>query len=96
MRSLYDRMTDWEFSPHAMRRMHFWAAVLFAVLIVPSVTWWKDSVPYLVAISVWANLAGHLSSWQAARVEERQEATQEDQAALLDEQRGGGKDEADG
>lgn len=45
------------------------AAIVFLLLIPPSITWWKDSVPYLVAISVWANLVGHISAWQAARVE---------------------------
>lgn len=54
-----------------MVRFHLWATVLFAILIAPSVTLWKDSVPYLVAISVWANFAGHLSAWQAARVERK-------------------------
>lgn len=57
-----------------MRRFNFWAMVVFILLIPPSVTWWKDSVPYLIWISVWANIAGHLSAWQASRVEERQEA----------------------
>jgi hypothetical protein len=61
-------------SPSFMRRFNFWAMVVFAVLIPPSMLWWAQSVPYLVAISVWANFAGHLSAWQASRVEERQES----------------------
>jgi fatty acid desaturase len=60
-------------TPRFMRVFNFWAMVLFAALIPPSITWWQNSVPYLVAISVWANFAGHLSAWQASRVEERQE-----------------------
>lgn len=60
-------------SPAFMRRFNFWAMVIFIVLIYPSIKWWNSSVPYLVAISVWANIAGHLSAWQASRVEERQE-----------------------
>lgn len=60
-----------------MIRFHMGATVLFALLILPSITLWKDSVPYLVAISVWANFAGHLSAWQAARVERRQDEIEE-------------------
>lgn len=52
---------------------HFWAMVTFVILMPPSVLWWKNSVPYLVAISVWANFAAHLSAWQAARVEVKQD-----------------------
>ncbi len=34
---------------------------------------WQSSVPLLVFISVYANFVGHLSTWQATKVEERQE-----------------------
>lgn len=63
----------WSASPSAMRRFNFWAMLVFALLIPPSVLWWSQSVPYLVWLSVWANFAGHLSAWQASRVEERQQ-----------------------
>lgn len=33
---------------------------------------WQDSVPLLVFISVYANFVGHVSTWQAAKVEARQ------------------------
>lgn len=74
------RMTNWVgrlrregLSPKSMARFHMWATIAFFLLIGPSVLWWKNSVPYLVAISVWANFAGHLSAWQAARVEVKQD-----------------------
>lgn len=60
-------------SPTFMRRFHAGATLVFLVLIPPSMVLWAQSVPYLVAISVWANFAGHLSAWQAARVEVRQD-----------------------
>lgn len=60
-------------SPSFMRRFNYWSMVVFLVLIPPSITWWKNSIPLLVAYSVWANFAGHLSAWQSSRVEERQE-----------------------
>lgn len=67
------RAWAWSASPTAMRRFNFWAMLAFAVLIPPSILWWSQSVPYLVWLSVWANFAGHLSAWQASRVEERQD-----------------------
>jgi hypothetical protein len=69
----WDRLWKYGLSPVFMRKFNFWAMVSFVLMIPASVTVLKDSVPYLVAISVWANVAGHLSSWQASRVEERQE-----------------------
>lgn len=73
LRGVWDR----GLSPGFMRVFNFWAMVLFALLIPPSMLLWSQSVPYLVAISVWANFAGHLAAWQASRVEERQEEEEE-------------------
>lgn len=42
---------------------------MWAVLIVPSLIWWRESVPWLVAMSVWANVAGHFAAWMGARSE---------------------------
>lgn len=60
-------------SPTFMRRLNFWAMVIFILQIPLVITDLRYSVPYLVAISVWANIAGHLSAWQSSRIEERQE-----------------------
>jgi hypothetical protein len=59
--------------PEGQRAAHGWLAVIWGVLAVPSMIWWKDSIPYLVGLSVYAVVAGHLSSWQSARTEVRQE-----------------------
>ena len=37
----------------------------------------KNSLPVLFFISVYANFAGHLSTWQAGRVEVKQEEAEE-------------------
>lgn len=58
--------------PTVMRRLHGWATVLWALLAPPSMLWWRDSIPYLVGLSVYACAAGHFSSWQACRTEELQ------------------------
>jgi hypothetical protein len=44
--------------------------VLWAALVVPTLLFWTNSVPFLVFVSLYANFVGHFSSWQAARVED--------------------------
>ena len=57
----------------ALRRFHGAATVFWVLMVVPSVLWWRTSVPYLVMLSVYAVVMGHWSSWQSSRVEVRQE-----------------------
>jgi hypothetical protein len=59
--------------PTFLRGFHAAMTAGWAVLIIPSVLWWSDSIRWVVVMSVWANLAGHFSSWQAARVEVKQD-----------------------
>lgn len=40
---------------------------VWIALLVPSLLWWKTSVPWLVAISVYANIVGHWSAYQGSR-----------------------------
>jgi hypothetical protein len=44
--------------------------VAWALLVVPTLMFWRDSVPFLVFVSLYANFVGHFSSWQAARSED--------------------------
>lgn len=52
--------------PRAQLWFNAVAAVVWAVLLPPALLWWRDSVPFLVLCSVYANLAGHLSGVAAA------------------------------
>lgn len=53
-----------------LRRFHAAATVAWLLLIVPSLLWWKDSILWVVLMSVWANVASHFSAWQGARAED--------------------------
>lgn len=53
-----------------LRRLHAGLTLLWVICLVPGVLWWRNSVPFLVAVSIYANIAGHWSSWQAARAED--------------------------
>lgn len=48
---------------------------------VSVVAGWVSLVEYVSALSIYALVTGHLSTWQAARVEVRQEEDQTEQIA---------------
>jgi hypothetical protein len=53
-----------------LKRVHGWLTVLWAAMIpVSMLTGLKNSLPYLVGLSVYALMVGHFSSWQAGRAE---------------------------
>jgi hypothetical protein len=56
-----------------MRLLHGWLTVVWFLAAIPICIYLYDSVPFLVFISVYAVVTGHWSSWQAARVEEKQD-----------------------
>lgn len=52
---------------------HKYATFMWMLLVIPSVLFWSESVTWVVLMSVWANVAGHWSSYQASRVERKQD-----------------------
>jgi hypothetical protein len=53
-----------------LRRFHAAATIVWFLLILPSVLWWKDSILWVIILSVWANAASHFGAWQGARAED--------------------------
>jgi hypothetical protein len=67
--------------PRFLKVFHGVLTLVWAVLIPVTVgTHLKDSVAWVAAMSVWANFVGHFASWQATRVEVRQDEQIEEQA----------------
>lgn len=58
--------------PVFMQRLHGWATI-FWVAIVPISFVYRDALVWVVFMSHYAIITGHWSSWQAARVEVKQE-----------------------
>lgn len=54
------------------RKLHGGLTIFWALLIIPAVVLWRDSVPFLVMVSVYANLAGHWAAYEAATIEDKQ------------------------
>lgn len=60
--------------PKFMMRLNGWLTILWFVMIpVSIVTGWIESIIFVSAVSIYANMMGHWSTYQAARVEVRQE-----------------------
>lgn len=60
-------------TPSLIKKMHLISAVAWVVLAIPSVIWWKNSVLWVIIISIYANVVGHLSGYTAARADEAAE-----------------------
>ena len=57
-----------------MRRLNGWLTLFWVAMIPISYQLgWLKSVTYVSALSLWALVSGHWSTWQAARVEVMQD-----------------------
>jgi ABC-type lipoprotein release transport system permease subunit len=74
VRSLWAFVKD---NPTFMRRLNGWLTVIWFLGAFPICIFLSNSISFLVFISVYAIVAGHLSTWQASRVEVRQEEEEE-------------------
>ena len=71
--------------PVFMRRVNGWLTIFWVLMIpVSIVTGWVNSITYVSALSIWALVSGHWSTWQAARVEvtQQREAEERDKEPL--------------
>jgi hypothetical protein len=60
--------------PVFMRRVNGYLTLFWIVMIpVSLITGWIHSVTFVAVLSLWALVSGHWSTYQAARVEVRQE-----------------------
>lgn len=61
------------------KRVHLGLFFAWLLLLPPSILWWRESLPYLVGMSWYAIAIGHISSWQSARVERKEEKDEDQQ-----------------
>lgn len=48
---------------------HATMAGIWALLLIPTLLWWKESILWIAGMSLYANFIGHWSAMQAARAE---------------------------
>lgn len=53
-----------------MTRLHLCLTVLWVVLLIPTLLWWRDSVLWVAVMSWYAIVASHVSGYQSGRTEE--------------------------
>lgn len=66
-----------KFDTTKLVKIHKTLTYVWFVLAFPICIFFPTSVPLLVFVSVYANVAGHWSSWQASRTEVLQEEAKE-------------------
>jgi hypothetical protein len=65
--------------PVFMRRLNGWLTLFWMAMIPISYEFgWLKSVVFVSALSLWALVSGHWSTWQAARVEVTQQQEAEE------------------
>lgn len=53
--------------------LHYCLAGAWALLVIPTLLFWKNSVLWVAAMSLYANFVGHLSAAKASRAEQEAE-----------------------
>lgn len=64
--------------PDYLRKFHGWATVIWFLLSFPLAYKFGSSVIFVTFLSLYAIVTGHWSSWQAARVEVKQDVLDPD------------------
>lgn len=56
-----------------IRRFNLVMTAVWAFLLIPTLLWWKQSVLWVSVMSLYANVVGHWSAYQASRAETQAE-----------------------
>jgi hypothetical protein len=60
-------------------KFHLTFTFFWITLIAPTMIWWKESILWVALMSLYANIVGHFSAYQAARAEEAIEKSKNEQ-----------------
>jgi hypothetical protein len=55
-----------------LRYFHLSMTIFWAIMIIPTIIWWRDSILWLAIMSVYANLMASFAAYQGARVEKKE------------------------
>jgi hypothetical protein len=62
-------------TPRRAATLHYCLAGVWALLVIPTLLFWKNSVLWVAAMSLYANFVGHLSAAKASRAEQEAETS---------------------
>jgi len=80
MKRLFTKIRELLHDPKFTTDFHKWTTLLWILLLVPTLLFWSQSILWLCLMSVWANIAGHWSAYQASRAELKQDKQGENSA----------------
>jgi len=69
--NLYKSFVDHATSPYTMSDLHFLLLCVWIVLAFPTLLLWRDSVPWLSFMSVYAIIVSHFGAYASARTEQK-------------------------
>lgn len=52
-----------------MRYFHLTMMIVWPILAIPTILWWKSSVLWVAVLSLYANFAGEFAAWHSSRTE---------------------------
>lgn len=52
-----------------MARVHLFLALVWAILTIPTLLWWKNSILWVSLMSIYAIVISHLAAYSAAHAE---------------------------
>ena len=53
--------------PYTLADFHMFLTIAWIIAIVPTLVWWRDSVTWVLLISIWANIVSHAGASSAAK-----------------------------
>lgn len=56
-----------------LKRFHLFMMFVWLGVAVPGILWWKESILFVIILSLYANFAGEFAAYQGARAEEGNE-----------------------
>lgn len=54
-----------------LRRFHLLMMFVWVALAIPGILFWKESILFIIILSLYANFAGEFAAYQGARAEEK-------------------------
>lgn len=54
-----------------LRRFHLFMIFVWAGLSIPGILWWKESILFVIILSLYANIGAEFGAYQAARAEKK-------------------------
>lgn len=56
-----------------LKWFHLCMMLVWVCLAVPGILWWRESILFVIILSIYANVAGEFAAYQAARAETKEE-----------------------